>query len=68
MGHTSFESGESSKMNGGFNVISRERSTSTSVMSGLSSGFESEISVSRSFKFSVQPFKIVLISFKLDFD
>lgn len=53
MGHTSFESSESGKMDGGSDVISGERSTSTSVMSGSSSGSESKISVSRGFEFSV---------------
>jgi hypothetical protein len=53
VGHTSFESGESGKMNGGLNVISGERSTSSSVVSGSSSGSESHISVTGSFEFSV---------------
>lgn len=53
VGHTSFESSESGKMDRGGGVISGERSTSTSVMSGSSSGSESKISVSRGFEFSV---------------
>jgi hypothetical protein len=51
--HTSFESGEGGHVTGLGHVILGERSTSSSVMSGSSSGFESKISVSGGFEFSV---------------
>jgi len=53
VGHTGFESSESGEMDGGGRVISRERSASSSVMSGSSSGSESHISVTGCFELSV---------------
>jgi hypothetical protein len=53
VGHTSFESGEGGHVAGFGGVIFGERSASSSVMSGSSSGFESKISVSGGFEFSV---------------
>jgi len=53
VGHTSLESCESGKVDGGLDVVSGERSASSSVVSGSSSGSESHISVTGSFEFSV---------------
>jgi len=56
MGHTSFESGESSQMTFFASVISWESSYSTSMMSGSSSWFVTTVTVSWCFKFSVRHF------------
>jgi len=55
--HTGFEPSKSSEVAGLGSVILGERSASSSVMSGSSSGDKSKISVSGGFKFTVRHFR-----------